>query len=103
LWRIADTIKTRLQFQGTLKHVKHYNNFVHAFRVILRDEGYGGFTRGLPARLTYVTPAAGEYLTLDVALARAIDTSFVTGVSFLCYEKLIAALKKPKVWLMINC
>jgi hypothetical protein len=73
----ADTIKTRLQFQGpTLKHVTQYNNFFHAFRVILRDEGPRGFTRGLPARLTYVTPAA--------------------GISFLCYEKLISALKKPK-------
>lgn len=79
----ADTIKTRLQFQGpTLRHVTRYDNFFHAFRTILRDEGPRGFARGLPARLTYVTPAAGTCRTrvlLDCTDARQASHSCATS------------------------
>jgi hypothetical protein len=56
----ADTIKTRLQFQGADPSVRHYNNFGDAFIKIVREEGPLGFTRGLAPRLLYVIPSAGK-------------------------------------------
>lgn len=43
----ADTIKTRLQFQGKLTNIKRYTGFRHAFVTILSEEGIFGFTRGV--------------------------------------------------------
>lgn len=72
----ADTIKTRLQFQGRRADVKKYDNFFHAFKVIYREEGLLVFARGLPARLIYLVPAA--------------------GISFLSYEQFLYSFRKPK-------
>jgi len=71
----VDTIKTRLQFQGTLSAltVTRYNNVFDAFWNIIKNEGPIAFTRGLGARLLYMIPAA--------------------SVSFLCYEQIVKAFK----------
>jgi len=55
----ADTIKTRIQFQGKLGSVKRYNGFLDAFIRIYKEEGVLAFAKGLPARLLYAAPAAG--------------------------------------------
>jgi solute carrier family 25 protein 43 len=68
LFHPADTIKTRLQFQGKRSDVKKYNNFIHAFRVIWKEEGLLAFARGLPARLIYLLPAAGQFNLIKILI-----------------------------------
>lgn len=42
----ADTIKTRIQFQGGLDGVKKYTSGRNALTTIWKEEGILGFTRG---------------------------------------------------------
>jgi hypothetical protein len=71
----ADTIKTRIQFQGGLDGVKKYTSGRDALFTIWKEEGLIGFARGLPARLVYVAPSA--------------------GVSFFFYETIVAQIRAP--------
>eukprot|EP01117_Protostelium_nocturnum_P007099 TRINITY_DN2545_c0_g1_i2.p1 TRINITY_DN2545_c0_g1~~TRINITY_DN2545_c0_g1_i2.p1 ORF type:complete len:323 (-),score=37.60 TRINITY_DN2545_c0_g1_i2:336-1304(-) len=53
-----DVIKTRLQTQAIFGEQK-YKGVIHAAKTIWREEGYRGLSRGLSARILYITPAAG--------------------------------------------
>lgn len=55
----ADTIKTRIQFQGGLDGVKRYTSGRNALTTIWREEGILGFTRGMLR-----TPAEQELFEL---------------------------------------
>jgi len=52
-----DVLKTRLQTQAALGTLR-YSGFLHAVRTIFQEEGVRGFTRGIGARIVYITPAA---------------------------------------------
>jgi hypothetical protein len=82
LFYSADTIKTRLQFQGKRSDVKKYNNFFHAFRVIWKEEGLLAFARGLPARLIYLLPAAGPFNFINTLICYNFDDLFVVWLIF---------------------
>lgn len=57
-----DVVKTRLQTQGKLGHVK-YHGIIDAFKTIYREEGLAAFRKGLGPRLTYIMPAAALTFT----------------------------------------
>jgi len=52
-----DVLKTRLQTQAALGEDK-YKGISDGFKKIVTEEGFRGLTRGLSARLIYITPAA---------------------------------------------
>ncbi len=52
-----DVVKTRLQTQASTGVIR-YAGIFDAFKKIAVDEGFKGFTRGLSARMVYVTPGA---------------------------------------------
>jgi len=59
-----DVIKTRLQTQATLPpNERIYTSTWQTFKIILKDEGFMGLTRGLGARLVYLTPAGSITFT----------------------------------------
>eukprot|EP01111_Echinosteliopsis_oligospora_P013653 TRINITY_DN4949_c0_g1_i2.p1 TRINITY_DN4949_c0_g1~~TRINITY_DN4949_c0_g1_i2.p1 ORF type:complete len:189 (-),score=31.86 TRINITY_DN4949_c0_g1_i2:271-837(-) len=70
-----DVVKTRLQYQNETSF-RRYTGVFNGLKLIARDEGVSGFTRGLAPRLAYIVPAA--------------------AVSFLCYEEIVSVVSAPK-------
>jgi hypothetical protein len=56
-----DVVKTRLQTQATLEK-QRYSGVIDAFKTIWREEGIRGLTRGLRARIMYITPGTNLML-----------------------------------------
>lgn len=62
-----DVIKTRLMAQETVKGQEpKYKGFVHAFRLIAKEEGSGALWKGLVPRLTRLAP--GQAITWTVVM-----------------------------------
>lgn len=57
----SDTVKVRMQLQGTGSAPPLYNSTLHAFKTILGREGLGGFYRGFSAIAFGVIPANMTY------------------------------------------
>ena len=55
----ADTIKTRIQFQGGLDGVKKYTSGRDALFTIWKEEGLIGFARG---RLRHLSPRRAVFM-----------------------------------------
>jgi Mitochondrial carrier protein len=66
-----DIVKTRLQTQGDVTRVKlsnsvkpaHYSSTWHAVKTIAAEEGMRGFSRGIMARVLWITP--GTAITMS--------------------------------------
>ncbi|CAO3591366.1 unnamed protein product [Absidia cylindrospora] len=64
-----EVIRTRLQNQ-TIKPFK-YKGIVHAFKIILEEEGYRGFYKGMPTNLLRTVPSSAlTILTYEVIVYR---------------------------------
>ncbi|SAM09385.1 hypothetical protein [Absidia glauca] len=64
-----EVIRTRLQNQ-TVQPFK-YNGIVHAFKIILEEEGYRGFYKGMPTNLLRTVPSSAlTILTYEVIVHR---------------------------------
>jgi len=63
-----DVVKTRLQTQATLpRHEQRYKGVIPTLKLIYKEEGARGLTRGLIPRLIYIVPTS--------------------SITFTCYEK----------------
>ncbi len=58
-----DVVKTRLQVQNS-KSAYRYRNFLHALRMIPRQEGLSAFTNGMFAKILYMAPVSGLHIAL---------------------------------------
>lgn len=91
-----DTIKARLQVQGSRPGGVEYRNTAHAFLTIVRSEGVPGFYRGFGAILATVVPAnmcyfggyemgkriAPKNLGLLSDMCTAIVAQTIAGIAF---------------------
>eukprot|EP01080_Neovahlkampfia_damariscottae_P004227 gene4227-7564_t len=70
----VDLIKTRLQFQRESNKMIRtvYKNGFHAFKSILKTEGFLALYKGLPIRLIYITPAAAVSFTVYEQFKQAV-------------------------------
>jgi len=60
-----DVIKTRLQVQSNTStpSSERYKHSVDAFLRIMREEGYRAFTKGMGARVLWITPGTAITIT----------------------------------------
>jgi len=77
----ADTVKTRLQFQGTRTDVRAYTSAIHACRTMVQEEGALSLYRGLSSRLLYVVPAAAMNFFFYERLKTNIQAPVQSGTS----------------------
>ena len=59
-----DTVKTRLQTQGSLPASMRYNGVLDCARGVFREAGARGFFKGLVPRLLYLAPASALTFSL---------------------------------------
>jgi len=82
----ALVVRTRMMVQGADRSIKSYTSFSHAFRSIVREEGWAAFYKGLGLNVLFTPLARGLYMAGAEGSKRTLGegtvaTDFAAGMN----------------------